>query len=852
MIQAELPGALGKPAHRRARVMLGVFLPVAAFYFAWLLWPGRVGNPILYGLLVGAELFNLAQALGFWWTCAHDAPQWRRVLGHAREPAVDVLIPVYDEPVEIVEPTIARAARLRGARAVVHLLDDGGSPEMEALAERHGVSYVRRPAHEGAKAGNLNHALDMTLGEFVVVFDCDHVPDESFLEKTLPYLEDPLVAYVQTPQYYANARTKGGLCAAAWGQQALFFGPISRGKDALGAMFCCGTNMVFRRSALEEIGGFPEASLTEDFEMSIDLHERGYKSVYIPEILTRGLGPEDEAAYAGQQHRWARGCLSALPRVIRARLPLRLRLQYLLSAAYFLTGLSIAIYVLLPVIRLLTGAQPLAAATADDFLLHFAPYFGLAILGVARFGSGLYSFDSFALMSANYWVHIRAVAGLLARRPARFTVTPKKGAEARQIRAAMPSLVMVALLIGAATYGLVRDREPATWNNVAFASLHATVLLTGIWPALTRPKDLPAADPRIPVEEREAATDGLTARPVEEAAAAGRSRPPRPIAGGADDGTDVDVVMLTWGRIGLALETLDSVLAQRDVSLRVWIVDQGSKEEDLAPLRARAAEDERVELTELGRNVGPPAGRNLAARKGVAPCIVTIDNDAIFATRDELKRVKQRFDREEGLGALAFRILNFTTLGEESWSYPQELRSLAHREFTAARFVTCGSALRRDVFERVGGFDERLFFCEEELDLALKLIDRGYRIVYDPRVTVLHKVAPERRVEWSDNRFYYQTRNALFIDYGFYRRPGRTLIRAAGYLTKSLYNRVPGQAVKGVADAVRMIRAHAPDGLPVPLSEPARRYVALHEDDYRGGLGNRVRNEVLVKMRGIR
>ena len=156
------------------------------------------------------------------------------------------------------------------------------------------------------------------------------------------------------------------MAAAAWAQQALFFGAIARGKDARGAMFCCGTNMVFRRDVLEAVGGFPEASVTEDFELSVRLHERGWRTVYVPEVLASGLGPEDMASYIGQQHRWARGCISALSTIRSARLRPRHRVQYLLSASYFLTGWTVLIYMALPVIRIFTGAQPLADATRPN------------------------------------------------------------------------------------------------------------------------------------------------------------------------------------------------------------------------------------------------------------------------------------------------------------------------------------------------------------------------------------------------------------------------------------------------------------------------------------------------------
>jgi cellulose synthase (UDP-forming) len=334
------------------------------------------------------------------------------------------------------------------------------------------------------------------------VLDCDHVPDPSFLEWTLDLMADERVAFVQTPQYYANAAANP-LAAAAWSQQALFFGAIARGKDGQDAMFCCGTNVVFKRAALDAVGGFPEGSVTEDFELSVKLHERGWRSAYVPEVLAQGLGPEDMASYVGQQHRWARGCLGAIGAVLRARLPLRMRIQYLLSCSYFLTGWTVLAYMTFPVVRILTGEQPLAAAASDQFLLHFAPYFGMALSMVAMMGAGAYTFRAFALQSASFWIHVHASVLALLRRPGSFKVTPKRGAQRRQPRAMLPSLAAAGALLCVAVLGLTNRRDPSTLNNVAFALVHLTVLSFGVAPALRasrRPAEVAA-----PASERLAA-----------------------------------------------------------------------------------------------------------------------------------------------------------------------------------------------------------------------------------------------------------------------------------------------------------------------------------------------------------
>jgi Glycosyl transferase family group 2 len=474
-------------ATRGMRILLLLAVPLALWYFGWLLQPQRIGQPELYGLLIAAEVFNLVQACGFWWTVAASGREPLR--GNRRvHAAVDVLIPVYDEPIDIVEPTVDAATRMRGAEVTVHVLDDGERDSVRLMAERCGARYIRRASHTGAKAGNINHALERTSAPFILVLDCDHVPGLHFLERTLPLMGDEWVAFVQTPQYYANGR-RGGIAAAAWAQQALFFGAIARGKDAWGSMFCCGTNVLLRRTALMSVGGFPTGSLTEDFELSIHLRERGWTSRYVPEVLAQGLGPEDMSSYVSQQQRWARGCIGGAVTALRARMPLRVKAQYLLSSMYFLSGWTLLAYMSFPIVRILTGAQPIADASADQFLLHFAPYFAVALGAVAVAGAGCYTFAGFSLAAANFWIHLRATVLALARRRGRFVVTPKRGALQRQPKAVLPGIAAITVLVGVAVYGIVESRAPSTLNNAAFAAFHATVLGFGIRYALVRRRE---------------------------------------------------------------------------------------------------------------------------------------------------------------------------------------------------------------------------------------------------------------------------------------------------------------------------------------------------------------------------
>jgi cellulose synthase (UDP-forming) len=164
---------------------------------------------------------------------------------------------------------------------------------------------------------------------------------------------------------------------------------------------------------------------------------------------------------------------------------------------YFLTGWTLLVYMSFPIIRIFTGAQPVASATADQFLLHFAPYFLLAIVSVALAGGGRYTFRALALASASFWVHIWALIANVFRVPRRFVVTAKGRPIIRRPLVAVPTLMAAGALLAAATYALVTDRSPAALNNVAFAIMHATVLLVGVLPALSfaRPRGGRASRP---------------------------------------------------------------------------------------------------------------------------------------------------------------------------------------------------------------------------------------------------------------------------------------------------------------------------------------------------------------------
>lgn len=461
------------------------------WWLAWLYNLGHAANPVLYGLLVAAESFSVVQVLGYWYTVWHDPRPERR-----RKPAagtVDVFIPTYDEPVSVVARTVRAAASMPYPHRT-YVLDDGNRPEIGALAERLGAHWITRPDNRGAKAGNINHALARTEGDFIAVFDSDHAPRRDFLDRLMPYMAEPDVAFVQTPQYYVN-RDKTYVAGGAMEQQEIFFGPICRGKDGLGAVFCCGTNMVLRRAAIAEIGGFREDSVVEDAATSLDLHERGWRSRYVPERLADGLAPEDMSAYLSQQDRWARGNLDLLlhGRILRRHMPLRLRFQYLWSAMYYLTGLSTVVYLALPIFFLLFGTETVSAHSRT-FIAHFLPYLFLTIFILARSTEGRLRFRAIQLSYGLFPVFIGALWASLTGRKGRFVVTPKEGSSQGFYRLVVPQLAIIGISLLAIAVGLIHYSGARTITNIAWAAFDILMLSGSIRAAAPQPLDVPLTD----------------------------------------------------------------------------------------------------------------------------------------------------------------------------------------------------------------------------------------------------------------------------------------------------------------------------------------------------------------------
>jgi cellulose synthase (UDP-forming) len=310
-----------------------------------------------------------------------------------RYPSVDIFLPVCGEPIELLHNTwsgVFELVRAYPGDACVFVLDDGPSDEAKTLAPSFGFTYVRRQnTREHKKAGNLNYAFRRTRGEHVVIFDADFRPRPDFLDETLPYLDDPAVGIVQTPQFFRVNPMQTWVERAASTTLEVFYRAVQVSRDRFGSALCVGSNAVYRRAALARSGGFTEIPYAEDSHTGLDVRYHGYQLRYVPVALAAGICPGTLDAFMRQQYRWCCGATSLIwtRHMWRVRMPWRSRLPYLAGWLWNLTtGLRTLIVPLIPITLLafvpgeirLRNAIPLLPAVITGCVLyplwHNAPY----------------------------------------------------------------------------------------------------------------------------------------------------------------------------------------------------------------------------------------------------------------------------------------------------------------------------------------------------------------------------------------------------------------------------------------------------------------------------------------------
>ncbi|MDC0725089.1 cellulose synthase (UDP-forming) [Grimontella sp. AG753] len=389
-----------------------------------------------------------------------DMSQW---------PTVDVYIPTYNEPLDVVRDTVLAAQCIDYPRDKmnIYLLDDGKRREFAVFAADVGVGYITRNDNNHAKAGNLNHAMKLTQGELITVFDCDHVATRIFLQATVGgFLKDPKLALVQTPHYfYSPDPFERNLSVGRNipNEGTLFYGPIQQGNDNWNATFFCGSCAVIRRSALEEIGGFAVETVTEDAHTALKLQRRGWGSAFLDIPLAAGLATERLVLHVIQRTRWARGMtqIFRLDNPLFGRgLTIQQRLCYLSAMLYYQFALPRIAFVTAPLAYLLFNLN-IIHSSASLVFAYALPHLFLAIYVNSRMnGRYRYSFwgEIYDLVLA-FHIALPTVVTMFFPKRGKFNVTDK-GALLDvgyfDFSVVRPHLIIALLLAAGVIAGIVR------------------------------------------------------------------------------------------------------------------------------------------------------------------------------------------------------------------------------------------------------------------------------------------------------------------------------------------------------------------------------------------------------------
>lgn len=280
-------------------------------------------------------------------------------------PDVDVIVATHNEPVELLYKTVNALTYMDypdKSKVHIYLADDGNRPAMAKLAEQFGIGYFPLANNKEAKSGNLNNALRQTNSPLVATFDADMIARRDFLMQTVPYFflprmrhengtwrlrnsdeidDDYKIGFIQTPQSFYNPDLFQFNLYAEQNipnEQDFFSREINVMRNSTNAVAYTGSNTVISRQALEEIGGFPTDTITEDFETGIKIQSKGYTTYSTLQPLASGLAPTSIKSMVTQRVRWARGVVQSVRNtkiLTNKGLSLSARISYLLSYSYW-------------------------------------------------------------------------------------------------------------------------------------------------------------------------------------------------------------------------------------------------------------------------------------------------------------------------------------------------------------------------------------------------------------------------------------------------------------------------------------------------------------------------------------
>ncbi|HEX2846022.1 MAG TPA: glycosyltransferase [Chitinophagaceae bacterium] len=386
------------------------------------------------------------------------------------------------EPYEMIVETLTALQKIHYPHTT-YLCDEANDPYLKKICQQLGVHHITRNNRKDAKAGNINNALQYATGDLCVILDPDHVPQPEFLDPIVPHFNNPEIGFVQIVQAYSNLDDT--LIAKGAAQQTFqFYGPIMMTMNSYGTVLAIGANCTFRRAALDSIGGHA-AGLAEDMHTAMQLHAKGWKSVYVPAVLARGLVPSTLSAYYAQQLKWSRGTFELLfatyPRLF-LKFNWRQKLHYGTIPLYYLSGLISLINFIIPILSLCTGLIPFRVDMVD-FLLLGMPMIASSILirqyvqrWVMEEKERGFHVVGGLLQIGTWWIYMTGLVYTIFRKKVPYIPTPKDNKTPDHWSLNLPNTIMVIVTLAAIIYGLNYDWNPYAWVMAGIAAINCLIL----------------------------------------------------------------------------------------------------------------------------------------------------------------------------------------------------------------------------------------------------------------------------------------------------------------------------------------------------------------------------------------
>lgn len=392
---------------------------------------------------------------------------WLLWLNNSATPPVDIYLPICGEDREVVLNVWRAVKQLDWPDFKVYVLDDSKTDLMKVDAEEMGFTYVRREGRTFKKAGNMLNAFGQTSGKYILILDADFAPRSDMLREMVPYMEAyPDTCIVQTPQFFESASWMNWIERAAGYVQELFYRLIQQSRNRWFGTICVGSCALYRRAALDTIGGFRQIEHSEDVWTGFTMSNKGWKVRYLPLNLSKGRCPDTLRAFFNQQYRWCSGSMSLCfsKEFWKSSLTPMQKVCYFSGMLYYMASALGVFFIQIPS-AVMVNFYPEQVHWFN--LAFYGPSFVFGVLIVWLWSSYAdKSFDFMRLRHVSYYAHFYALRDRLLNRTVGWIATGMKtNTKSRFDNYRVVCFWMSSIYLVLIASGIARNFDAVPWWN---------------------------------------------------------------------------------------------------------------------------------------------------------------------------------------------------------------------------------------------------------------------------------------------------------------------------------------------------------------------------------------------------